>query len=237
MNWCSICHTRHRGPSSCPGELLATGPERHGWRIKILARHRAEIYGILIAEAGDYWRARILTYPNMLWSIPGGRGTIKFAGESAQDAEQQAIEFIREHCRKRGFQLLEQDEIEVESQPFPGEASASSEPQGAREERHLRSCVIRFGMEKAETAAMTSDLSVSGLFIATDKPLARDSSLKMLLSLESYTIPLVGKVTWVRMNAEPGRPVGMGIQLLSPPNLYVRFIRTISGEAEEEAGG
>ena len=78
-----------------------------------MARHRTEVYGILVAEAGEHWRARILTYPNMLWSIPGGRGTIKFVGASAQDAERQAIEFIREHCRKRGFKLLEEEEAAV----------------------------------------------------------------------------------------------------------------------------
>jgi len=237
MNWCSICCTRHADPTKCPGELLATGPERHGWRIKVLARHRTEVYGILVAKAGEQWRARILTYPNMLWSIPGGRGTIKFAGARAQDAERQAIDFIREHCRKRGFKLLEEEDAAVESQVLAGEASSAKSPQGSTDARHLRPLVIRFGEDKAEHAAMTSDLSAGGLFIATDKPLPQGGSLKMLLSLDNYTIPLIGKVAWVRSTAEQGRPIGMGVQLQSPPGLYIRYIRTISGEQEEEAGG
>jgi uncharacterized protein (TIGR02266 family) len=229
MHWCSICNTRHSDPTKCPGELLATGPERHGWRIKIMTGHRTEVYGILVAEAGEHWRARILTYPNMLWSIPGGRGTIKFVGDSAQDAERQAIDFIREHCRKRGFMLLEEEETTVESQALAGEASAAVSPQGSTDTRHLRPLVVRFGANRAEHAAMTSDLSAGGLFMATDKPLPRGTDLKMLLSLENYTIPLTGKVAWVRSTAEQGRPVGMGVQLLSPPGLYIRYIRTLSG--------
>ena len=236
-NWCSICQTRHTDPTKCPGELLATGPERHGLRIKVLARHRTEVYGILVAEAGEIWRARILTYPNMLWSIPGGRGTIKFVGESAQDAERQAIDFIREHCRERGFKLLEEQDPEVESQPCSSEASTLKSPQGSKEARHLRSLVIRFGENKAENAAMTSDLSAGGLFIVTDRPLPEGRSLKMLLSMDSYTIPLLGKVTWVRSKAEQGRPVGMGVRLLSPPGLYIRYIRTVSDDQEDEADG
>jgi Tfp pilus assembly protein PilZ len=237
MTWCSICHTRHTDPTKCPGELLATGPERHGWRIKVMAGHRTEVYGILVAEAGEYWRARILTYPNMLWSIPGGRGTIKFSGNSAQDAERQAIQFLQEHCRQRGFKLLEEEETTVESQPLAGEAAAAAKPQESTGARHLRSLVIRFGEKQADRAAMTADLSTGGLFLVTDKPMPEGKSLKMLLSLESYTIPLMGKVTWVRSKAEPGRPVGMGVQLLGPPGLYIRYIRSISGEREDEAGG
>jgi Tfp pilus assembly protein PilZ len=237
MNWCSTCHTRHTDPTKCPGELLAIGPERHGWRIRVMAGHRTEVYGILVAEAGEQWRARILTYPNMLWSIPGGRGTIKFAGNSAQDAERQAIEFIQEHCRKRGFKLLEEEETTVESQPLAGEASAAAKSQGSTGARHLRPLVIRFGQDRAEHAAMTSDLSAGGLFITTDKPLPQGRGLKMLLSLANYTIPLIGKVAWVRSTDEKGRPVGMGVQLLSPPGLYIRYIRTISGEQEDETGG
>ena len=47
--------------------------------------------------------------------------------------------------------------------------------------------------------------------------------------------PLQGKVAWVRSTAEPGRPVGMGVQLQSPPNLYIRYIRSLRGEQEDEA--
>lgn len=234
MEWCPVCNTRHENPRNCPGELLASGPERHGWRTKVLAQHRTETYGILLAESGKLWRARILTYPNMLWSVPHGRGTVKFIGKSAREAESQAIEFIKEHCRKRGFKLLEED-AEVESAPVAAEASGEQQPQGCEEVRHLRSFVIRYGENKADQPGMTTDLSKGGIFIATDNLLAQGRTIKMLLSLEGYTVPLLGKVAWVRSKAQPGRPVGMGVQLQSPPNLYMRYIRSLRAEQEEQA--
>jgi Tfp pilus assembly protein PilZ len=199
-----------------------------------MVHHRTETYGILLAESGKYWRARILTYPNMLWSVPHGRGTVKFIGKSAQEAESQAIEFIREHCRKKGFKLLEED-AEVESAPVETEASSDQQPKGGEEVRHLRSFVIRYGESKADQSGMTADLSKGGLFIVTSKLMSKGHTIKMLLSLEGYTVPLQGKVMWVRSTAEPGRPVGMGVQLQSPPNLYIRYIRALMGEPEEEA--
>jgi hypothetical protein len=236
MDWCPVCNTRHENPRSCPGELLASGPERHGWRTKVLAQHRTETYGVLLAESGKLWRARILTYPNMLWSVPRGRGTVKFVGKSAQEAESQAIEFIREHCSKRGFKLLEED-AEVESAPLAAEAAGTQQPQGGGEQRHLRSFVVRYGENRADNPGMTGDLSKGGLFIVTSKLMPQGRSVKLLLSLEGYTVPLQGKVAWVRSTAEPGRPVGMGVRLQSPPNLYIRYIRSLTGEEENEAEG
>ena len=60
-----------------------------------------EVYGALVAPAGRLWRARILTYPNTLWAIPGDGGPMKFVGGTPQAAERQAIAFIEEHCAKR----------------------------------------------------------------------------------------------------------------------------------------
>ena len=100
--WCTVCCTRHTPGAECPGTLLATGPERHAHKFSVAQKDgRLEYYGVLIAEAGDYWRARVFTYPNMLRSVPGGRGTIKFAGATAKEAETRAIEFLHEHCEAR----------------------------------------------------------------------------------------------------------------------------------------
>ena len=85
--WCTVCCTRHAPGGDCPGSLLATGPERHARKITAIAKdNRVEYHGILIAEAGDHWRARIFTYPDVLWRVPGGAGTVKFAGTTARDA-------------------------------------------------------------------------------------------------------------------------------------------------------
>jgi len=240
IRWCSVCHTRHVSRRDCPGELLARGVERHGWRVVVRAETRAEVYGVLVAECRDRWRARILTYPNMLWSVPGGRGTMKFVGDSPQEAESQAIEFILAHCRARGYEIADESPS-VESAPVAAEANLEAaraavekQPRGSRDHRYLRSMVIRFGNEKTDRVGMTADLSRSGMFVISDRPLPAGSSVKMLLELEQYSVPLVGKVAWHRENAEQGRPAGMGIQLKNPPHLYARYVATLDGGDEPD---
>ena len=78
--WCPVCCCRHRDKKDCPGELLATGPERQGWRVNVQTSTGIEACGVLVAPAGDSWRARILTFPNILWTVPDGSGTLKFVG-------------------------------------------------------------------------------------------------------------------------------------------------------------
>jgi len=232
--WCLVCQTRHESARDCPGELLASGPERHGWRVLVRTPTRAEIYGVLVSEVRHLWRARILTYPNMLWSVPGGRGTVKFVGETAEEAESQAIDFILEHCRGRGYEVT--DEMPpVESVAVGGEKAADQQPQGSRDTRHLRSMVIRFGEEKTDRVGMTADLSRGGLYVISDNPFPAGTTIKLLLELEQFSVPLVGKVAWQRAKADHGRPAGMGVQLKNPPHLYARFVRTL-GEAESETG-
>ena len=78
--WCPVCGSVHAGPRDCPGDLRATGPERHGWRVAVETPLGIEAYGILVAPTHERWRARILTFPNVLWTIPGGAATLKFVG-------------------------------------------------------------------------------------------------------------------------------------------------------------
>ena len=51
--WCLVCQTRHESARDCPGELLASGPERYGWRVLVRTPTRAEVYGVLIAEVRE----------------------------------------------------------------------------------------------------------------------------------------------------------------------------------------
>jgi hypothetical protein len=78
--WCPVCGTAHGDPMLCPGELRATGAERPGWRVQVETPLGHEAIGVLVAPCRDLWRARVLTYPNVLWTLPGGRATIKFVG-------------------------------------------------------------------------------------------------------------------------------------------------------------
>ena len=132
--WCRTCCTEHDRVRECPGDLRATGPERHGWRVHVETPRSHEAYGVLVAPAGELWRARILTFPNILWTIPGGGGSMKFVGRSPQEAERKAIGFIERHCDERDYQRLDQlapvasGLIDPESDPFPPAKKSSGKP-------------------------------------------------------------------------------------------------------------
>ena len=61
--WCVVCCTRHTPGRDCPGNLLATGPERHARKFAVTQDKRLEYYGVLIAEAGEYFQRFLL--PNV----------------------------------------------------------------------------------------------------------------------------------------------------------------------------
>ncbi len=225
--WCAVCCTRHRSRSDCPGNLLATGPERHAHKFAVAhADGRLEYLGVLIAESGDLWRARVFTYPTMLWSVPGGRGTIKFVGATAKEAGARAIEFLEEHCAARRANLQEAA-VDPPVGVVDSENADRWSPKGGREERHSCKVPIRFGEERATHAATTTNLSVGGIYVATDRPLGKDRLVRMLLEVREYTIPLVGTVAWVRLREEPGKPKGMGVLLHHPPALYQRYVEEV----------
>jgi len=234
--WCTVCCTRHVNKVDCPGQLLATGAERHARKITVAAGARNEAYGVLIAECEGRWRARILTFPNMLWCVPAGRGTMKFLGDTVQDAERQAMSYIEAHCKGRGYKFVGEAE-KVESGTVDREYARRRTPVGAREERHLREMPVLFGPEKADQSATTSDMSAGGLFVATSRPLSQGRLLKLRLDLGSFSVPLKGTIAWTRFKAEPGRPAGMGVKLINPSSMYVRYVRVLeqdeAGEAEQ----
>lgn len=227
--WCTVCCTRHTPGGECPGTLLATGPERHAHKFSVAQKDgRLEYYGVLVAEAGDYWRARVFTYPNMLWSVPGGRGTVKFIGATAKEAETRAIEFLEEHCEARGSTMQE-----AARETSAGQEQTANDEQLFKEERQPCKVPIRFGMEKATQVATTANLSSGGIYVATDKPVEKGKRVRMLLDVQAYTIPLVGTVAWVRVREEPGKPKGMGVQLHQPPALYQRYVVTVQEKMVE----
>ncbi len=65
---------------------MPTGPEERRWQIAVETPRGIEGYGVLVAPSGNRWRARILTFPNILWTIPGGGTSIKFLARSETTA-------------------------------------------------------------------------------------------------------------------------------------------------------
>lgn len=227
-DWCPVCCTRHRAKRECPGELLATGPERHGWRVNIQTPSGIEACGVLVAPAEDVWRARILTYPNVLWTVPGGRGTIKFVGRTARDAEAAAIAFLREHVHTRGYTMRDEVAL-VEPDAFDPEAvlTGLARPSSPAAPRRIRFLPIRYGVRQITEVAGTGNLSQTGLFIITNSPEDRHTWLNMLLEVDGDNIGLQGLVRWMNRRHRAGRSPGMGVQLKAPPPSYLDYIRSL----------
>jgi Tfp pilus assembly protein PilZ len=222
--WCPVCGSVHAGPRDCPGDLRATGPERHGWRVAVETPLGIEAYGILVAPTHERWRARILTFPNVLWTIPGGAATLKFVGSSPQKAEALAVAFVEGHIRTRGY--ARRDRLDG---AIPGRYRAEAHPGAASGTamRKAHSVPVRFGNGPSLFSAMTVNLSESGMFVTTLAPLDPGTALRVMMSLEAGPVGMKGEVVWKRARIVLGRPVGMGLRLLAPPSLYQEFVREI----------
>jgi len=228
--WCAVCNTRHASGADCPGELNANGPERPGWRVTVETPNGIESYGVLIAPCRQAWRARILTYPNVLWLVPGGSTTMKFASKTPEEVERLAIAFIEEHCQQRGFRRRDQL-VPIDEGPVSPESGAAGPAPGLRRaptaRRRLRALPVRFGPDRATMLGSTADLSEDGMFIMTPVPLEAGVSILLHLELVGTTVPMQGLVMWNRVRREPGRPVGMGIRIVYAPQVYVNFVKTL----------
>ena len=230
-NWCPVCCTRHDRDRrrQCPGELITENPERHGWRVNVETPRGIEAYGVLVAKTKcGLWRSRIMTYPNVLWAVPGGAGTIKFAAASPIDVERQAIEFIRTHCRERGFVL--RNEIALATPDKLSDAEADY-VQPAAAARVIRFLPIRFGVVNPSEVGGTGNLSETGLFVITNHPLEVNTRLRLLLDLKNEPLTLEGDVRWRNAKPRVGRSPGMGVQLHTPVETYSRYIRTLEVSA------
>ena len=221
--WCSICGSSHAKSEDCPGDLRATGPERHGWRVAVETPRGIEAYGVLVAPSYDLWRARILTYPKILWTIPGGSSTLKFVGASARDVEAQAIAFIQGHMRARGYKPRSVPDT-VRPGGVPAEARPGVKAPGP-ELRKIRSLPVRFGSGPTLFSAMTVNVSASGLFVNTLVPMDPGLGVRVFMSLDVGAFGMRGEVVWNRRRPMLGRPAGMGVRLIAPPHGYVDFVR------------
>jgi hypothetical protein len=224
---CPICGARHGRQQPCAENLLASGAERHAWRVNVETEDGIEAFGVLIAPCDDVWRARILTYPNVLWLAPGGAATLKFIGYTPQEAEQRAVEFIREHCQERGFAFRDEPP-RVSAAEIPAEIRQGTAQAGQPAPRKVRFTPIRFGVGRPTELAGTGNLSETGLFILTEQPLRTGRPVAMALQAAARRVlDLSGRVVWIRPEPEWGRAPGMGVYLPAPPPRYVKFVRSL----------
>jgi Tfp pilus assembly protein PilZ len=223
LAWCSFCGGHHETPKECPGDLRATGPERHGWRVTVETPYGLEAYGVLVAQSLELWRARIITYPNVLWMVPGGGVSLKFSGVTPQEAEASAVAFIDGHIKTRGYARRDAPDS-PEVSPYRAEAEANARAAKGPALRKMRALPVRFGAGPSLFTAMTGNLSESGLFVVTLAPFDPGTGLRVLLDLDTGPLGLKGQVVWQRLRPVSGRPIGMGVQLISPPEPYREFV-------------
>jgi hypothetical protein len=221
-SFCGVCGTGHSGLATCPGELRATGAERPGWRVNVETPFGHEAIGVLLAPSHDQWRARIVTYPNVLWSAPGGRGALKFVGNTREEAEAQAIVFVERHVQAKRY--LRRDGLAPADVKRPVTSTASDRSLVAVVPRKSRVLPVRFGIDRVIARGITINLSCDGMFVGAGAPVDSGNALLIHLDLNGHTLPLHGLVMWNRWRAEPDRPTGMGIRLSDPPPFYQSFV-------------
>jgi hypothetical protein len=205
--------------------VRATGAERPGWQVRVETPFGHEAIGVLLAPSHNVWRARIVTYPNVLWTAPGGRGTIKFVGETREQAEAQAISFVEEHVRAK--RLVRSGDAMPVGPATPLAAEPTARTAYATPRRKTRCLPVRFGTERALTRGMTINVSAVGMFINAAHPEDDGESLLIHLEVDGHTLPMRGLVMWKRPHSELERPVGMGIRLSNPPALYQSYVAAL----------
>jgi hypothetical protein len=71
------------------------------------------------------------------------------------------------------------------------------------------------------------NLSLEGMFIGAVTPESDGQSLLINLDVDGHTVGLRGLVMWNRSRSEPGRPMGMGVRLSEPPQIYQSYVAAL----------
>ena len=224
VRWCNTCCTQLSGEHNCQGELNATSSEQHGWRVNVDTPRGIEAYGVLIARSTTVWRARILTFPNVLWVVPGSHSTMKFVGRAPKQAEQQAIDYIKHHCESLGFEirkdvvLAEAGQVEAKPIESEGQTGRDAAP------RKLHRFPVQFRVRRKDELGVTDNISESGMSIITSTPASSGTEVQILMTIDGDHIEMKGSVVWSRKRSQLGRPLGMGIHFTDPPPEYRSFV-------------
>jgi len=212
--------------AACPREKEATGPEVAAWRVGAHTPQGVQGIGVMVAPCGRRWRARIVSFPNVIWMVPGGGESVKFLAARQDDALRNAIDFVRHHCVRRGYTMRDELECVGTDSTSVSLAAGNGSVASPRVERRLP---VHFGVNRPTMTATTANLSASGLFISTDTPTGDGAFLGLSLELEYCKVPLRAEVAWHRRKTSPGTISGMGLLLIQPPGVYVKYIEHLIG--------
>jgi len=225
--WCAGCGSQHAAQTHCPGELPATGPERLVWRINAETPRGIEAFGVLLAPSDARWRARIMTLPNVLWVGPDRGKSIKFSAATPLEAQRAAVEFLSDYCRSQRYRLRASAQL-IRPEQLSQDSDEDSSEQRTPAPRKIRFLPVRFGVVGPSEVGGTGNLSETGVFVLTNAPLDSGTPLTLTVKIDRGMVQLKGRVRWMRKAHHVGGSPGMGVELLSPPQPYVEYVRNLS---------
>jgi hypothetical protein len=225
LPWCSVCCSQH-GIHPCPGIVETTGPERLGRRFAARRPAGTETYQVLVAPAGEWFQARIVTVPDVGWSVPGRRGGAKFLATDAEEAARRAVLHIFAHCKEKKIDIAEID-------PFQ-DLCRDDLPTGRRigGRRFEHKLPALFGVERPRSPGLILNVSPTGLFLHTERLEPEGQRIQLVIVSGQFRIPLAGVVAWSRRNSARGLPAGMGIELEEAPFAYRQFLLRLAADDE-----
>jgi len=213
-------------------------PGTPGRALTVLTPWGRETYQIWVDQCPPGWVARIVTLPDRLWAAPGGREVLKFFGQEAGDAESAAMRFIEEECTRTNRRLAASPLVNDYGVPLGETAerrwserivppTSLSEP-APRASRRL---LVRFGTQLPQRPALTGNISETGLFIITDRPIAPGAAVQIDLRFPEGPVLLDARSVWVRDKQEQNLSVGFGVRLRTSPHDYIERVRTLRDSA------
>lgn len=87
--------------------------------------------------------------------------------------------------------------------------------------------LVNIGKDGFESMGLTSNISKTGLFVATTEILPVDSEVSILLGVADETFNLKGKVMWSKESTDESTGeagVATGIQIIDAPPQYLAFV-------------
>ena len=227
LEWCRVCCSQHGQFVSCPGYVEISGPERRGRQFMAHRPADSEAYQVLMAPAGDFWQARIITIPDTEWKVPDSRRSAKFFADSEVEAERKAVLFIQKFCKEKRIDLRE-----IRAGQALGQDGV---PTGrrARGKRYDHEMTAMFGADRPDWPARISNVSETGVCLETRQPEKVGQRVRIVLQVSEFRIPLVGVVAWSRRRSHRGLPLGMGVELDDPPAVYLQLLASLR-ESEPE---
>jgi hypothetical protein len=102
-----------------------------------------------------------------------------------------------------------------------------------RHKRYMKRCEIEFSTNGTTYRGISSNFSLSGLFIKTSKPFAEDTTIELIVHLPNGLIShLKGIVRRALRNPVNVQKNGMGIELIEKDSNYSDFINSIGTNHE-----